>query len=564
MRPTGADFVAEDADGMILRMFQRGAGRSHDEVRRQPVIGICSSWSELNPCNLGLRALAEHVKRGIIAAGGMALEFPTISLAEPFVRPTTLLLRNLMAMDVEQMVAASPIDAVVLLGGCDKTLPAQLMGALSAGKPAIALAAGPRPTSRWRGEVLAIDDLWTFADRRRAGTLSDAEWVELEGVLNAGVGTCNVLGTAATMAIVAEVLGMTLPGTALLPATGAARRAAAQDTGVRAVALARDGVTPDRFVTEGALENAVRAVVAVGGSTNAIIHLEALAGRAGLRLGLDRVAELAAQTPLLADVRPSGPYLLEDLEEAGGVPALVAELAPLLDLDARCGTGERWGERLPARAPVPRSALRTLSDPVAPAGGIAVLRGSLAPDGALLKRSAADPRLWRHTGPALVFDGVDDLRARIDDPDLPVTADTVLVLRGAGPIGGPGMAEVGALPIPAKLLRAGVTDMVRISDARMSGTASGAVVLHVAPESAAGGPLALVRDGDRIALDVEAGTLDVLVPAGELARRRAAWRPPEPPARGYERLHHLHVLQAPDGCDLDFLRAAPSGAEATR
>jgi dihydroxy-acid dehydratase len=555
-RSSGADFRRDDLDGMILRLFQRGAGRSHDEVRRGPVIGICSTWSELNPCNLGLRGLAAAVKRGVIAAGGLPLEFPTISLAEPYVKPTTLFLRNLMAMDVEEMIAASPIDAVVLLGGCDKTVPAQLMGALSAGKPAVALVAGPRPTADWRGEVLAIDDLWPLADRRRDGSLSEADWVALEGELNPGIGTCNVMGTATTMAVVAEVLGMTLPGTSLLPATGAARRAAAEETGARAVALAGAGTPPSAFVTRAALENAVRAVAAVGGSTNAVIHLEAIAGRVGERLGLDRIGELSDTTPLLSAVRPSGPALLADLQQAGGVPGVLRELAPLLHLDALAGTGRPWRAVIAEAAPRGGGALRPLDDPVAASGGLAVLRGTLAPDGAILKRSAATPGLLRHRGPALVFDGLDDLRARIDDPALAVTPETVLILRGVGPVGGPGMPEVGQLPIPAKLLRAGVRDMVRISDARMSGTAAGTVVLHVAPEAAVGGPLALVRDGDEIVLDTDRGLLDLRVDPQELERRRAAWQPGPPPARGYDRLHHRHVLQAPEGCDLDFLRAA--------
>jgi dihydroxy-acid dehydratase len=555
-RSSGADFRRDDLDGMILRLFQRGAGRSHDEVRRGPVIGICSTWSELNPCNLGLRGLAAAVKRGVIAAGGLPLEFPTISLAEPYVKPTTLFLRNLMAMDVEEMIAASPIDAVVLLGGCDKTVPAQLMGALSAGKPAVALVAGPRPTADWRGEVLAIDDLWPLADRRRDGSLSEADWVALEGELNPGIGTCNVMGTATTMAVVAEVLGMTLPGTSLLPATGAARRAAAEETGARAVALAGAGTPPSAFVTRAALENAVRAVAAVGGSTNAVIHLEAIAGRVGERLGLDRIGELSDTTPLLTAVRPSGPALLADLQQAGGVPSVLRELAPLLHLDALAGTGRPWRAVIAEAAPRGGGALRPLDDPVAASGGLAVLRGTLAPDGAILKRSAATPGLLRHRGPALVFDGLGDLRARIDDPALAVTPETVLILRGVGPVGGPGMPEVGQLPIPAKLLRAGVRDMVRISDARMSGTAAGTVVLHVAPEAAVGGPLALVRDGDEIVLDTDRGLLDLRVDPHELERRRAAWQPGPPPARGYDRLHHRHVLQAPEGCDLDFLRAA--------
>jgi dihydroxy-acid dehydratase len=555
--PSGADFDGDGAEATTLRMFLRGAGHSSGMLRRRPVIGIASSWSELNPCNLGLRALAEHVKRGVLGAGGLPLEFPTISLAEPFLKPTTMLFRNQMAMDVETMISASPIDAVVLLNGCDKTVPAQLMGALSAGRPAISLAAGPRPTMRLGEETLTIDDFWEIADRRRQGIVSDSEWERVEAGLNPGVGTCNVLGTAATMAIVAEVLGCSLSGTALLPASGAARRAAAEESGARAVELAVDSVTPDHLITHRSLENAWRVVCALGGSTNAVIHIEALAGRIGGQIGVERLGELARTTPLLGDVRPSGPHLLADLDEAGGVPAVMRELAPLLHLDALAGGGEPWTavvERTPVRA---GTALRPLAEPKAASSGLAVLRGSLCPAGAIIKHSAADPALLEHIGPAVVFDGVEDMRARIDSPDLEAGPDSVLVLRNAGPVGGPGMPEVGAIPIPRRLLDAGVRDMVRISDARMSGTARGTIVLHVAPESAVGGPLGLVRDGDPIRLSLADARLDLDVEPGELARRRPS--PGRPvPGRGYDRLHHEHVLQADRGCDFDFLAKTPA------
>ena len=538
-------------DGLITRGFLRGAGWSADMVRRGPVVGIANTWSELNPCHGGLRELAEHVRRGVLAAGGLPLEFPTISLAEAFVRPSSMYLRNLLAMDTEEMILASPIDAVVLLGGCDKTLPAQIMGALSAGTPATCLAAGPRPVSRWDGAPMTVDGLWPLIDRRRAGRLDDAAWSRLEGALSCGAGTCNVMGTAVSMAVVAEVLGMALPGTALLPARSAQRAAAAEATGARAVALARAGTGPGEVVTERSLANAFRALCAVGGSTNVLIHLQAIAGRAGLRLAVDDLRKIAASTPLLADVKPSGAGLLEDLQDDGGVPALMHELAGLADLDLPAGDGRPWREVATSGG---STRLRTLADPVGPAGALCLLSGSLAPDGALLKRSAASERLCRHRGRALVFDGVDDLRARIDDPALPVDGSTVLVLRGAGPLGGPGMPEVGHLPIPRKLLDQGVTDMVRISDARMSGTAEGTVVLHVAPESAAGGPLALVRDGDEIAIDADAGTLDLLVDPADLAARPVV-APKPPPRRGYEHLWYHHVTQADQGCDFDFLAA---------
>jgi dihydroxy-acid dehydratase len=542
-------------DGLITRGFLRGSGLSADLVRRGPVIGIANTWSELNPCNGGLRDLARHVKRGVLAAGGVPLEFPTISLAEAFVRPSSMYLRNLLAMDTEEMILASPVDGVVLLGGCDKTLPAQLMGALSAGKPALALAAGPRPLSRWRGEPMTVEHLWPLIDERRAGTLGDEDWARLEACLSCGVGTCNVMGTAVTMAVVAEVVGMALPGSALLPAGSAQRAAIAEATGTAIVARTRAGLTPAEVVTPAALANAFRAVCAVGGATNAVLHLQAIAGRLGVRLTAEELRRLSDTTPFLADVRPSGRKLLHDLEADGGVPALMGRLAGLADLDALAGDDRPWKETVTDPEPV-AGCLTRVSEPAGPAGSIALLAGSLAPEGAILKRSAASPELCRHRGRAVVFDGVDDLRARIDDPDLEVDADSVLVLRGAGPVGGPGMPEVGHLPIPRRLLASGVTDLLRVSDARMSGTASGTVVLHVTPEAAIGGPLALVRDGDWVVLDVDAGRLDLEVDRAELERRRAGWRAPAGVVRGYERLYRDHVTQADTGCDFDFLVGA--------
>lgn len=539
-------------DGLITRGFLRGSGLSAGAVGAGPVIGIANTWSELNPCNGGLRRLAEQVKRGVIAAGGLPLEFPTISIAEAFTRPSSMYLRNLLAMDTEEMILAAPIDGVVLLGGCDKTIPAQLMGALSAGKPALALAAGPRPLSRWRGEPMTVEHLWPLIDARRSGELDDDGWAELEGRLSCGVGTCNVMGTAVTMAVIAEVLGMSLPGSALLPASSAQRAAMAEETGRAIVARTRAGLAPDAVVTRAALANAFRALCAVGGSTNAVLHLQAIAGRLGTPLSTDELRHLSDTTPFLADVRPSGRHFLHDLEIDGAVPALMHRLADLADLEALAGDDRPWRESAKAPPATPRC-LRSVDDPAGPAGPLALLSGSLAPSGAVLKRSAADPRLCRHTGPAVVFDGVGDLRARIDDPGLAVDADSVLVLRGTGPVGGPGMPEVGHLPIPVKLRRRGVTDMVRVSDARMSGTASGTVVLHVAPEAAAGGPLGLVRDGDLIELDTDHNRIDLLVPPDELARRADRPAPAPVEARGYERLYRRHVQQADLGCDFDFL-----------
>jgi dihydroxy-acid dehydratase len=542
-------------DGLITRGFLRGSGLSPDLVRRRPVIGIANTWSELNPCNGGLRDLAAHAKRGVLAAGGLPLEFPTISLAEAFLRPSSMYLRNLLAMDTEEMIQGSPIDGVVLLGGCDKTLPAQLMGALSADKPALALAAGPRPLSRWNGDEMTVEQLWPLIDERRAGILEDEAWERLEGCLSCGVGTCNVMGTATTMAVVAEVLGMALPGSALLPASSAQRAAHAEETGHRIVARTNAGTTPSKVVGYPAIENAFRAVCAIGGSTNALIHLQAIAGRVGLHLEPADLRRISDGTPMLADVKPAGRFDLHQLESDGGVPALLHRLSALADLDCLAGDDRPWRDVVKA-APAEARSLRTLDDPVSPVGSLVPLAGTLAPQGAILKRSAADPALCRHRGRAVVFEGVDDLRARLDDPALDVDADSVLVLRGAGPLGGPGMPEVGHLPIPRKLLSRGVTDMVRISDARMSGTATGTVVLHVAPEAAAGGPLAAVRDGDWIELDADNGRLDLDVEPAEIARRLAERRPSRAQARGYERLFRDHVLQADAGCDFDFLRDA--------
>ena len=550
----GADLFSDPGpDGLLHRAFLRGEGFSESDVRRRPIIGIATSWSELSPCNAGLRDLAVAVKRGIAEAGGLGLEFPTISLSEPFVRPTSMLLRNLMSMDVEEMIASSPIDGVVLLAGCDKTVPAQLMGAISAGKPAVMVTAGPRPVPCWRGADMTIDEVWPLIDERRLGRLDDAEWKQLEGDLNVGVGTCNVMGTAITMAAIAEVLGFALPGTALLPAGSAQQEKAAVEAGRMIVDVVARGVVPAQLVTPEALENAVRAACALGGSTNAFIHLEALAGRAGLEIGKERMREWTSTTPLLVDVRPTGRYLLSDLDSAGGVPALVRELGELIHSFAPAVDGRAWSEVAAAAPGTSGPALRSTADPLA-ASGIAVLSGSLAPGGAIVKTAVSGGGIRRHRGAALVFDGVSDLNARIDDETLEVDADTVLVLRGVGARGAPGIPEVGHIPIPAKLARAGVTDMVRITDARMSGTATGTVVLHVTPEAALGGALALVRDGDTIDLDVDLGILDLLVEPATLAQRSPAIGH-ERPRRGYGWLYDTHVLQPDKGCDFDFLRA---------
>lgn len=553
----GALFGDQGQDGLMHRVFLRGEGFSAEDVRRSPVIGIASSASELNPCNAGLAQLAEDVKAGVLEAGGLPLEFPTISISEPFVRPTSLYLRNLMSMDVEEMVASSPIDGVVLLGGCDKTVPAQLMGAISANKPAVMLVAGPRPVSCFkRNKEFTVDDVWPLCEQRRVGEVSDADWLALEGSVNTGVGTCNVMGTATTMAAVAEMLGFALPGSALPAAASRARRELARETGRQAVASARAGLRPRQMVTEESLENAFRVVTALGGSTNAVIHLEAIAGRAGLRIGADRFERWSAGTPYVANVRPGGTKLLADLDGAGGIPAIINRIRGLIHTDALTATGSSWAEVLAARAFGEHPAVAPMDKPLSERGGLVMLSGNLAPRGAVLKAAGThDPSLQQHRGRAVVFDGIADLNARIDDPELEVDKNSILVLRGMGVLGAPGMPEVGHIPIPAKLHRAGVRDMVRLSDARMSGTSTGTVVLHITPEAAAGGPLGLLRTGDEIELDVAAGTIRHFLNEEELGGR-APYENPQRPTRGYAWLHQHHVLQADEGCDFDFLRAA--------
>jgi dihydroxy-acid dehydratase len=549
-------FEGDDVPAFVHRTALRAEGLSSEAFEGRPVIGICNSWSELVNCNVHFRALANSVKRGVLQAGGLPLEFPTISLGEQLMKPTTMLYRNLMAMDVEESLRSYPLDGVVLIAGCDKTVPAQLLGAASADVPAIMLTGGPAKPAFFRGRELGVGtDLWEYTDDLRAGRMSQDEYAELEAASGPSVGHCPEMGTASTLAAVVEALGMTLPGAAAAPAVDARRYQVADAVGRRAVALAEEGVRPSQILTDAAFHNAITVMLAVGGSTNAVIHLLALAGRVGVDLDLERFDRLSRQTPLLADVRPSGEHLVEQLFHAGGIPALMKELAPLLELDAPTVAGRTVGESLPAHGSHDREVIAPLDAPVKPPGGLAVLRGSLAPGGAVMKVSAADPELLVHRGPALVFDGMEDLIARIDDPDLEVTAETVMVLRGAGPTGGPGMPEWGAMPIPQKLLAEGVRDMVRISDARMSGTAFGTAVLHVSPEGTAAGPLAVVRTGDTVLLDVPERRLELEVPAAEIEARLAGFEPPARKyTRGYGAMYLDHVLQADQGCDFDFLR----------
>lgn len=547
----------------MRRAFAKSMGYSHDELKR-PVVGIAFTHSKFNPCHRHFPELLEAIKRGIASAGGLALEFPTISLHESTLAPNSMKFRNLMAMDTEEMIRAQPMDAVVLMGGCDKTVPAQLMGAASAGKPAIQLIGGPQMTSRYGDDrVGACTDCRKFWTQYRAGKLSKPEIEAVEGRLVTTAGTCAVMGTASTMAAIAEALGMTLPGTAAIPAVHADRLRAAEATGVRAVELARGDLTPDKIITQGALDNAVRVLLALGGSTNGVVHLAAIAGRVGLKLDLQRLNALSDTTPVLAAVKPVGDtYYMEDFFAAGGIGAVLRELKPLLNLDCMTITGETLGQRLAAEegAYVDRRVIKSATEPHEPQGGLIALFGSLAPNGAILKRSAATPSLFEKTARAVVFTSLDDLSKRIDDPALDVTADDILVLQNAGPKSASAMPEAGFLPIPKKLLEQGVKDMVRLSDARMSGTAYGTIVLHVAPEASVGGPLALVRNGDMIRLSVQERRLDLLVDEAELAKRRAEWKAPDnSDLRGYDRLFRDRVLQAPEGCDFDFL--APSAAK---
>jgi L-arabonate dehydrase len=549
-------FGGSDLYSFIHRSWMRAEGFAQDVFDGRPVIGICNSWSELTNCNAHLRIVAEAVKRGVWEAGGWPLEFPTISLGEPFMKPTTMMYRNLMAMDVEESLRANPLDGVVLLCGCDKTTPAQLMGAASANLPAIMVTGGPMLKGNWRGqEIGSGTDAFRFNDLHRRGRITDEQLVEIESCMSRSAGHCMVMGTASTMTSIAEALGMTLSGAAAIPAVDARRYELAQRSGRRAVELVRENVRPSQILTRAAFVNAMRVNAAIGGSTNAIVHLMALAGRLGVELELDDFDEIARTTPWLANVKPSGEFLMEDFFYAGGVPAVMHELGDLLEQDALTVSGRTVRENVASAETHVREVIRTRKDPLRVEGGTVILRGNLAPNGAVLKLTAASEQLLQHTGRALVFSDRDDLLARIDDDDLDVDADTVLVLQNAGPRGGPGMPEWGQLPIPRKLLDQGVTDMVRISDARMSGTSYGTVVLHVAPEAAIGGPLAAVRTGDEIRLDVAGRTLDVLLSDAEIAARLEQWAPPERMySRGYGRLYAEHVLQADEGCDFDFLR----------
>jgi L-arabonate dehydrase len=549
-------FGSDTLTTMSNRAYLRAEGFTGAAFDGRPVVGVCNSWSELTTCNAHLRQVAEAVKRGVWAAGGFPLEFPTISLGEVLMKPTTMLYRNLMAMDVEECIRAYPLDAVVLLCGCDKTTPAQLMGAASADVPALMVTGGPMLRGMFRGEALGSGTdtrkLWA---EKRAGRLSDEDWCEVESCISRSAGHCMVMGTASTMTSVVEALGMTLTGCANIPAADSRRLAVAEDSGRRAVAMAKDGPRPSEVLTREAFENAIRVNMAIGGSTNAIIHLVAIAGRLGINLPLELFDGISRSTPFITNVRPSGEYLMEDMFYAGGLPAVMKELEPMLHLKAITVTGKTMGENIADARCFNRDVIRTLNEPLQPQGGTVILKGNLAPHGAVLKQTAASPHLLKHKGRAVVFESYRDLWARVDDPNLDVDENSVLVMKNGGPKGAPGMPEWGDMPLPKKLLEAGVSDMVRLSDARMSGTAYGTVALHVSPESAVGGPLAIVQNGDTVELDVHGRTLELQVPDSEIKRRLSGWQPPAPHfIRGYGKMFLEHILQAHEGCDFDYLR----------
>ncbi len=540
----------------LRKAFIKAAGFSDDALDR-PIIGITNTFSDFNPCHGNVPRLIEAVKRGVMLAGGLPMEFPTISIHESFANPTSMFLRNLMAIDTEEMIRAQPCDSVVLIGGCDKTVPAQLMGAVSADVPAIQLITGPMLVGHHKGEVLgACTDCRRLWGQHRAGQIDEAEIEVLSGRLAPTQGTCMVMGTASTMGCLVEALGIALPGSGTIPATHADRIRAAEASGREAVRLAQGGPKPSELLTKTAFRNALTVLQAIGGSTNGLVHLAAIARRAGLSIDLEEFDAIGRKVPVLIDLKPSGDHYMEHFHWAGGVPKLMKELGDHLDRSAPTIDGRTIGEIADAAEDIPnQTIIRTAASPVKPTGGMAVLRGNLAPGGAVIKHSAASPALLTHTGRAVVFSSVEDMVRRMDDPDLDVKADDVLVLTNAGPKGAPGMPEAGYIPIPKKLAQAGVKDMVRISDARMSGTAFGTIVLHITPESAVGGPLGLVRDGDMIRLDVEAREIALLVDAAELERRKGEWQPPAHLAqesRGYRHLYLTTVLQADEGCDFDF------------
>ncbi len=554
-------FGAKDLRSFAHRSRTLQMGYTREDFAGKPVIAIINTWSDINPCHVHFRIRAEEVKRGVWQAGGFPLEMPAIALAEPYQKPSTMLYRNLLAMETEELLRSYPVDAAVLMGGCDKTTPALIMGATSMNLPAVFVPAGPMLRGNWHGKPLGSGtDAWKYWAELRAGNIDEHDWREVEDGSARSYGHCMTMGTASTMTSVAETLGLTLPGAASIPAPDSNHARMASNSGRRIVEMVWEDLKPTDILTRDAFDNAITVIHALSGSTNAIIHLIAMAGRAGIELDLDRFDELARRTPVLANVRPAGDkYLMEDFYYAGGLRAMLAELSDLLNQKCPTVNGSTLGENIAGAKIYNDDVIRKRANPLSASGGLAVLRGNLAPNGAVIKPTAAEPRLLKHTGPAVVFADYNDMAARIDDENLKVDENSVLVLQHAGPLGGPGMPEWGQLPIPKKLLQKGVRDMVRISDARMSGTSYGACVLHVAPESFVGGPLALVRDGDLIELDVEGRKLELKVSEEELAKRRATWKQPPPHyGRGYGALYAAHITQADHGCDFDFLHHGPA------
>lgn len=552
-------FAPDDLRSFGHRSRMMQMGYSPADWAGRPVIAILNTWSDINPCHAHLRHRVEDVKRGVLQAGGLPIELPALSLSESFVKPTTMLYRNMLAMEAEELLRCHPVDGAVLMGGCDKTTPALLMGATSAGLPAIFVPAGPMLRGHWKGGVLGSgSDAWKFWDERRAGRVTECEWRGLEGGIARSYGTCMTMGTASTMTAIAESIGLTLPGASSIPAADAGHARMCADAGRRIVEMVWDDLTPGRIQSRTAFENGITVAMALGCSTNAIIHLIAMARRAGCDIGLDDFEAASRRVPVIANIRPNGDtYLMEDFYYAGGLPGLMSRLREHLHLDAMTVTGRTLGENIAGAEVYDGDVIRVAGSPVYPEGGLAVLRGNLAPDGCVMKPSACERRFLEHAGPALVFDDYPSMKAAVDRDDLDVSPDHVLVLRNAGPQGGPGMPEWGMLPIPRRLVRQGVRDMLRVSDARMSGTSYGACILHVAPEAYVGGPLALVRTGDRISVDVPRRRISLEVPEEELSRRRAALRPPAPRfGRGYGVLFARHIRQANEGCDFDFLETA--------
>ncbi|MBK6796519.1 MAG: dihydroxy-acid dehydratase [Acidobacteria bacterium] len=558
-------FGPTDRGGFIHRSWMKNQGHPDHMFDGRPVIGICNTWSELTPCNAHFRQIAEHVKRGVYEAGGFPLEFPVMSLGETLLRPTAMLFRNLASMDVEESIRGNPIDGVVLLVGCDKTTPACLMGAASCDLPTLTISGGPMLNGKFRGEDIGSGtNVWKFSEEVRSGEMPLCDFLEAEGCMSRSAGHCMTMGTASTMASVVESLGMGMPQNAAIPAVDSRRYALAHMAGRRIVEMVDEDLRMSKILTRQAFENAIRVVGAIGGSTNAVIHLLALAGRLGVDLKLEDWDALGRDVPCLVNLMPSGKYLMEDLYYAGGLPAVINELGDLIHRDALTVNGKTIGENTAGAPCYNREVIKTMEEPFAPQGGIAVLKGNLCPNGAVIKPSAASPHLMKHCGRAVVFEDIEDFHARIDSTDLDIDENCVMVLKNCGPRGYPGMPEVGNMPLPPKILKKGITDMVRISDGRMSGTAYGTVVLHVTPESAAGGPLALVENGDLIELDVEARRLHLDVTDEELSRRRAKWQPPQSPyTRGYYKLYIENVMGADRGADLEFL-VGKSSTDVTR